>query len=197
MMRAQSASYASNEEEQHTESNIHRENNHIYFHTEVDRKSISDLIRLIREAESYCLTMMHQLRVDSIPIYLHIYSDGGLVYAAFLAMDVIRACSVPVYSVIEGSTASAGTLMSIVCTKRFIRPSAYMLIHQIRNEIGGKMTEIVDEYKNTSALMESCRQLYTEHTNLSARKLEKLLSHEIWLNATQVIQYGLADELYH
>lgn len=196
MMRTLCASHSSNEEEQHTEYDIHRENNHLYFHTEVDRKSISNLIRSIREAESYCLTMMHELRVETIPIYLHIYSDGGLVYAAFLAMDVIRACKVPVYSVIEGSTASAGTLMSIVCTKRFIRPSAYMLIHQIRNEIGGKMTEIVDEYQNTSALMESCRQLYIEHTKMSARKLEKLLSHEIWLNATQVIQYGLADELY-
>lgn len=181
------------EEEEYT---IYRENNHVYFHTEVDRKSISDLIRTVREAESYCLTMMHELRVDTIPIYLHIYSDGGIIYAAFLAMDVIRSCKVPVYSVIEGATASAGTLMSIVCAKRFIRPSAYMLIHQIRNEIGGKMTEIMDEYQNTTSLMESCRQLYTEHTKLSIRKLEKLLSHEIWLNATQVIQYGLADELY-
>ena len=184
------------EVEEEEELNIYRENNHVYFHTEVDRASISNLIRMIREAESYCLSMMHELRIEMVPVYLHVYSDGGLIYAAFLAMDVIRSCKVPVYSVIEGATASAGTLMSIVCAKRFIRPSAYMLIHQIRNEIGGKMTEIMDEFQNTSALMESCRQLYAQHTTLSARKLEKLLSHEIWLNATQVIQYGLADELY-
>lgn len=37
-------------------SEIYRENNHIYFYSEVDRKSIQSLIKVIREAEEYCYT---------------------------------------------------------------------------------------------------------------------------------------------
>ena len=103
------------------DSKIYRENNHIYFYTEIDRNSVSKLNTLIREAEEYCIITALKLHIDSIPIYLHIYSNGGYIHAAFAVIDVIKSCRTPVYSVIEGATASAGTLISIVCSKRFIR----------------------------------------------------------------------------
>lgn len=42
-------------EKQDQEIKIYRENNHIYFYTEVDRNSISKLNILLREAEEYCV----------------------------------------------------------------------------------------------------------------------------------------------
>ena len=65
------------------------------------------------------------------PIYLHVNSFGGGVFAAFHAVDVIKQSAIPVHTIVEGATASAGTLMSCVGVKRYIRPHATMLIHQV------------------------------------------------------------------
>jgi ATP-dependent protease ClpP protease subunit len=184
------------EEDEEKETKIYRENNHIYFYSEIDRNSISKLNILIRQAEEYCIVTSLRLRVDDIPIYLHIYSNGGYVHSAFAAIDVIKGCRVPVYSIIEGATASAGTLISVVCKKRFIRPTAYMLIHQLSSECWGKMSEITDEYKNLTNMMTKITNIYTEYSKLTPKKLEKLLKHDLWLDSKKSLKYGLADEVY-
>ena len=184
------------DDEEEEESKIYRENNHIYFYTEIDRNTISKLNVLLREAEEYCVILSLKLRIDLVPIYLHIYSNGGYIHAAFAAIDVINSSKVPVYSIIEGATASAGTLISIVCKKRYIRPTAYMLIHQLSSEIWGKMDAIIDEYKNLTQLMKKITDIYIEYSSLNQKKLDKLLKHDLWLDAKKSIKYGLVDELY-
>ena len=178
------------------EIKIYRELNHIYFYSEIDRNTVSKLNILLREAEEYCIITALKLRIDFVPIYLHIYSNGGYIYAAFSTIDVINSSKVPVYSIIEGATASAGTLISIVCKKRYIRPTAYMLIHQLTSEIWGKMDAIIDEYKNLSQLMKRITDIYSEYSSLTTNKLNKLLKHDLWLDAKKSIKYGLVDELY-
>jgi ATP-dependent protease ClpP protease subunit len=184
------------DEDEEEDKKIYRENNHIYFYSEIDRNSISKLNTLIRQTEEYCIVTALRLRLDEIPIYLHIYSNGGYVHSAFAAIDVIKGCRVPVYSIIEGATASAGTLISVVCKKRFIRPTAYMLIHQLSSECWGKMSEITDEYKNLTNMMSKITNIYGEYSKLTPKKLEKLLKHDLWLDSNKSIKYGLADELY-
>lgn len=177
-------------------SGISRENNRVIFYSEVDRKSILKLIGLIKEAEEYSMILSMRLNIDAVPIYLHINSEGGSVFDVFIAMDVIRSCRVPVYSVIDGATASCGTLLSVVCAKRYIRPSAFMLIHQLSSECWGKMREIEDEYKILVELMDKIKATYKKHSKLKKKQIKKLLNHDLWLNAETSIEYGLADELW-
>jgi len=184
------------DDDEEEESKIYRENNHIYFYTEIDRNTISKLNILLREAEEYCIILSLKLRIDLVPIYLHIYSNGGYIHAAFATIDVINSSKVPVYSIIEGATASAGTLISIVCKKRYIRPTAYMLIHQLSSEIWGKMDAIIDEYKNLTQLMSKVKSIYKKYSLLTDEKLENLLKHDLWLDAKKSIKYGLVDELF-
>ncbi len=54
---------------------ITRENNHIYFHAEVDRGSIFEMIEHLRKCELENIINAHKLCVDEIPIYLHINSN--------------------------------------------------------------------------------------------------------------------------
>ena len=183
------------ESDEDDSSEIYKENNHIYFYSEVDRKSIQSLIKLIREAEEYCYTTSFKLSID-VPIFLHISSLGGYIYDALNAIDAIQRCRIPIYSIVEGSVASAGTLISVVCKKRFICPNAYMLIHQLSGEVFGKMNEIVDEYANLSELMDVLKNIYTAHADFSKRKLDRLLKHDLYLNTDKILKYKLADELY-
>jgi ATP-dependent Clp protease protease subunit len=178
------------------ESKIVRENNHVYFYSEVSRESIFKLNILLREAEKFVHTMSFDLNVKNIPIYLHINSFGGSLYDAYAAVDAIKNLRVPVYSIIEGCAASAGTIISVVCTKRFIGKNAHMLIHQLSSSMWGKMSEIEDEYKHLNELMKQIKRLYGEYTKISKKELTELLKHDIWLNPQTCIQYGLVDAIY-
>ena len=173
---------------------IERENNHIYFHSEIDRDSIFELTSLLREAEEENYFTSFKLNIPEIPIYLHINSFGGSIFAAFNAIDTIKACKVPVYSIIESCAASAATLISIVCTKRYIKPSSYMLIHQLSSGIYGKMCEIEDEIQNLTALMENIKDIYKEYTDIPKKELTHLLNHDLWLNKDKCLKYKLVDE---
>lgn len=178
------------------ESKISCDKNHIYFYSEIDRNTVYDLIGHIRTAEEFCVVNALRMSLDEIPIYLHINSYGGCIHSALAAIDVIQNCRVPVHSIIEGSTASAGTLISVSCDKRYISKNAYMLIHQLSSSYWGKMTELEDEFKNLTDLMKHLKQIYVENTNIPKKKLTELLKHDLWLNSDTSLEYGLADELW-
>jgi len=140
---------------------ITKENNHIYFHSEVDRDSVFDLTTHIRKIELDNIILAHNLCTEeAIPIYLHISSYGGSVFDALTAIDVIESCKVPVHTIIEGATASAGTLISVVGTKRYIRKNAHMLIHQLSSGFWGKMSDIEDDFENNKMLMNKIKEIY-------------------------------------
>jgi len=187
---------SSDEEEEEETPHIYRKDNHIYFYSDINRKNISDLIVLLNEAEEFCTVSSLRFCVKTIPIWLHIYSNGGHIHAALAAVDVIQSSRIPVYSVIEGATASAGTIMSVVCKKRYIRKNAYMLIHQLSSECWGKMSEIKDEYKNLSQLMKHIVRLYSENTSIPEKRLKWLLHHDLWLDSEKCLQYKLVDSIY-
>ena len=85
---------------------ISKENNHVYFHAEVNRDNIFELIEFIRKCEIDNIVLAHKLCTDPIPIYLHINSYGGCVFSALTAIDIINACKVPVHTIIDGAIAS-------------------------------------------------------------------------------------------
>lgn len=178
------------------ESEILRENNHVYFYSEVSRKSILRLNVLLREAAKFVHITSFDLNIKNIPIYLHINSFGGSLYDAYAAVDTIKNLRIPVYSVIEGCAASAGTIISVVCEKRFIGENAHMLIHQLNSGMWGKMSEIKDEYKHLNELMNQLKKLYGQYTNIPEKELTRLLKHDIWLTPESCIKYGLVDAVY-
>jgi len=187
---------ADSSSKKNNEKKIERDCNHIYFYCEIDRESIYDLSVLIKESEEENIMTSFKLKIADIPIYLHINSLGGSVFAAFNAIDIIKSCKVPIYSIIEGSTASAGTLISVVCEKKYIRPNAYMLIHELSSECWGKMSAIEDEFNNLKELMVKIKDIYKDNSSIPKKELNDLLKHDLWLNSEKCLKYGLADELW-
>ena len=175
---------------------IIRESNHVYFHAEVTRDTVFDLVRHLRKAEEDCLILGIRHGIRDVPIYLHISSFGGSVFAAFTAMDAIQACRVPVYTIVEGATASAGTLISIVGKRRFITPKSSMLIHQLSAGCWGKMSEIEDEFQNLQEMMTQIRSIYKEYARVPKKELNEILKHDIWWDSDKALAYGLVDEIW-
>lgn len=176
---------------------ITRENNHIYFYAEVDRPNIFELIELIRKCEIDNIVTAHKNCLEEIPIFLHISSYGGILFDAFTAIDVIQSCKVPIHTIIDGPTASAGTLISVVGKKRYMRPNSYMLIHQLSSISWGKMSELEDEHENNTMLMKRIKDIYTEHASIPKKQLSEILKHDLWWDLNKCMDYGLIDEVWN
>ena len=71
-----------------------------------------------------------------------------------------------------------------------------MLIHQLSSGCWGKMSEIEDEYNNLKNLMERIKKFYVDNATIPKKELTNLLNHDLWLDSTKCINYGLVDELW-
>jgi ATP-dependent Clp protease protease subunit len=131
------------------------------------------------------------------PIYLHITTDGGDVFAAFSMVDCIKSLDIPVYSVVDGLVASAGTIISVAAKKKYIRPNAYMLVHELSSYVWGKMSYIEEQVSNLKKIMTHITDLYLEHTSIKEKELKKILLTDITWNAEECIKKGIADEIYY
>lgn len=171
-------------------------NNHIYYYAEVDRNSIFTLTELIRKTEKENLNVAQNFSIEPPCIYLHISSFGGSVFDAFTAIDVITSCKVDVVTIIDGATASAGTLISVTGKKRYIRPHAYMLIHQLSSGSWGKMAELEDDFANNKKLMAKIKDIYKEYTEVPKKELNEILKHDLWWESDICLKYGLVDGLW-
>ena len=178
-------------------SDIDTEGNHIYFYTDVNQDSCLDLNRKLIKMQNSILKQKMDLNLDETPkIYLHINSPGGCLFSGFSTLDVIKYSKVPVVTIIEGMAASAATMMSIVAQERYMTPNSYMLIHQLSYGLWGKFEEQVDDFRNSSTLMENIVQLYLEHTNIKEKMLRKMLKRDIYWNYDECKKNGLVDGMW-
>jgi ATP-dependent protease ClpP protease subunit len=172
------------------------EKNHIYYYTDVSQDSCLDLNRKITDLNKELLK--HSIEYDCPPpnIYLHINSYGGDLLAAFSTVDVIKNSRIPIVSIVEGNAASAATIMSMVCHRRYITPNSFMLIHQLSSGSCGKYEELKDEFHNNTKFMKLLYKLYKKHTTMNDSEIKKILTHDIWLSSKECLKRGLVDGLW-
>jgi ATP-dependent protease ClpP protease subunit len=146
--------------------------------------------------ETKIKTLSVTLNIEKQAIYLHITTDGGLIYSAFSIIDCIKSLSIPVHTIVDGFVASAGTLISLAGEKRYMCENAYMLIHELRGGIWGKMSEIDEEYTNSKKIMEHIKRIYSENTKIKKKELDGILKKDLIWDVEECIEKGLIQEIY-
>lgn len=177
---------------------IEVEENRIYFYTDVSDAEALELNRLIRRLDVEMKYLSSRLDCAKIPIHLHINSNGGSIFSGLSIVDTIRSCSVPIHTYVEGSVASAATLLSISGQKgkRYMYKNSFMLVHQPYLEWSGKREEFIDEIENQEKIFDTLKKLYMENCNFeSDEKLQDLLNRELWLDSDTCLEYGLIDKI--
>jgi len=109
-------------------------------------------------------------KIEPKPIYLHINSYGGCIFSAFTAIDFITNSSIPIYTIIEGASASAATLISVCGKKRYMCKNASMLIHQLSSGMIGKMSTLDDQYINLNEMMKKIKDIYLTNTTIKKNR---------------------------
>lgn len=176
-------------------STVYSHQNHVYFNSDVTSDSMFALNRELRNVEHRQQLLAMTAGCEPGPIYLHLTTDGGTIHDAFSAVDCIQSLKVPVYTVVDGFVASAGTLISLAGDKRYIRPNAYMLIHELRSGVWGKMSAMEEEMGNLKKLMEHLTAFYVKHSKLTKKQLEKIFTKDLIWNAKECLDHGVIDEV--
>ena len=172
--------------------------NHLYFYADVEAESCLTLMRAVREMDAD-LRIQHSARgmegLAYTPIWLHIHSYGGNLFAGFAIADQLAAIKSPVYTVIEGVCASAATLIALSGTKRLILPNSFVLIHQLSTIMWGTHEQFKDEMTLQSKAMDRLIAFYAKRSSLNEDELRSMLARDTWLDAEQTVAFGFADKI--
>ena len=176
---------------------IEVEENRIYFYAPITEIEVLELNRLLRRLDVEMKYLSDRLECDPVPIHLHLHSPGGSVFAGLSVVDTINGCSTKIHTHIDGSAASAATLIAASGTegKRTIGKNGFMLIHQPYLVWDGKLDDFMDEVKNQEEIYSRVKKIYSNRTKLNGKKLENLLQKELWLPAEKCLKFGLVDEI--
>jgi ATP-dependent protease ClpP protease subunit len=182
-------------------SDVYTTKNHIYFKTGITKDSIDKLATEIDNLNNKLSNLAKRATLGTFtpkPIYLHITTNGGDLLAGFFAYDKIKESKIPIITIIEGCVASAGSLLSMAGSKRYMTENSHLLIHQLRTGIIGTYEELVDESANCNQFMSRLVTLYKENSKgkLSKTKIKDILKRDIFWNTKTAISNGLVDEVW-
>lgn len=193
---SQSGEASSSSEEANYFGDITVVDNHIYLYQGITPKSIMEMGVAIRSVGQQIINIMTDLSLPSIPpIHLHINSGGGCVFSGLAGASHVLESEVPVYTYVEGSAASAATLISCSGAKRFVTEHSFMLIHQVSTGVWGTYANLSDEKESMDSLMEMIESIYLKHTNIEKDYLKELLKRDLYLNPEKCLELGLVDEI--
>lgn len=176
-------------------SSVETTGSRIFFYSEVSKDSVLSLNKQLRCLSTKLLDISQQYEINVPPIRLHINSPGGSLLDCFASVDYIQNSKIPIYSIVEGSAASAATIISVVAQKRMMYKNSYMLIHQLSGGMWGKYEEMVDDFKNATVLMDRINEIYKTHTKIPANILKEILKRDLWFDSKTCLKYGLVDEV--
>lgn len=170
--------------------------NHIYFNNDITPDTVFQLNKELRDVDNNINMAVATMKIERPPIYLHLTTDGGIIYSALSVIDCMKSLATPVNTIVDGFVASAGTLISVNGERRFMGENAYMLIHELRGGFWGKMTEIDDEYTNTKRIMKHLVKIYEDRTKIKKKDLETILKKDIIWDVDDCMKKGLIDDIY-
>ena len=132
-------------------------------------------------------------------INLYINTPGGSVTAGLGVIDTMRYVPCKVATYIIGQAASMGSL--IACSgnegKRYTLPHAKNLMHQplLSGILEGQATDLEIEAREMLRLRDIIFEIYADRTGQTAEQVAEDCERNKWLNADEMIEYGLADKI--
>ena len=132
-------------------------------------------------------------------IHFYINSPGGSITAGLAIYDTMQflRCDVATYCVGQAASMAAVLLAGGNAEKRFLLANNRVLLHQplISGQLIGPATDLDIEAQEILRLRARLYDILAKHTGQSAEKVEKDCDRNLWLGATEAIEYGLADRV--
>jgi len=132
-------------------------------------------------------------------IHFYINSPGGSITAGLAIYDTMQflRCDVATYCIGQAASMAAWLLAGGHEGKRFLLANNRILLHQplLSGQLIGPATDLDIEAQEMLRLRTRMYDILAKHTGQTVDKVEKDCDRNLWLNATEAIEYGLADRV--
>lgn len=130
-------------------------------------------------------------------ISLYINSPGGSVTAGLAIYDTIQYLHCKVQTICMGQAASMAALLLASGSegKRFMLPSARVMIHQPWGGVEGQSTDISIHAKEISRLKKLTIDIIAHHTHKSFEQVSKDVERDFFLSSDDAVSYGVVDSV--
>ena len=132
-------------------------------------------------------------------IHFYINSPGGSITAGLAIYDTMQflRCDVATYCIGQAASMGAVLLAGGKADKRFLLTNNRILLHQplITGQLIGPATDLDIEAQEILRLRARLYDILAAHTGQNVEKIEKDCDRDLWLDAGEAIEYGLADRI--
>jgi ATP-dependent Clp protease, protease subunit len=132
-------------------------------------------------------------------IHMYVNSPGGSVTAGLGIYDTMQfiRCDVATYCI--GLAASMGSMLLMAGTKgkRYVLPNSSVLLHQplIGGVMQGPATDLGIQAKEMLRTRTRLYDLIVKHTGKDIDTVGRDCERDLWLNAEEAVEYGVADQI--
>ena len=132
-------------------------------------------------------------------IHLYINSPGGAITSGLAIYDTMQfvRCDVATYCIGQAASMAAVLLAGGKADKRFLLTNNRILLHQplITGELVGPATDLDIEVQEILRLRTRLYDILAKHTGQTTEKIETDCDRNLWMDAAEAIEYGLADRV--
>ena len=164
----------------------------IYLVGEIDQDTVLPAIQYLNLFSSPQCFKNH-----TDPINLVISSPGGADDMNFFLYDAIQSCAAPVHTIGSGMVCSAATLILSCGEKRKGTENLWLMAHKGSVTLSGDDDSIVSQANLQKKVADRYWKLLERHTKKTALQWYRKArdAGELWLNAQQLIEWGVIDEI--
>ncbi|MGJ0310660.1 ClpP family protease [Aliarcobacter cryaerophilus] len=175
-----------------------------------DKEVVSDLLtKMLDDRVIMLMTPVNNISMTSVisqllylnvkdskkPIHLYISSPGGSVLDGYGIIDTMNLIEAPVYTYTIGLAASMGALIFLNGTNRYMLPHSELMLHQPLGGVSGQASDIEITANRIIKMKKDINEMIATRCNLNIEEVEKFTDRDRYFNATEAIEYGLADEI--
>lgn len=174
----------------------------LFFASQVDQKSISDLSKAIIEINAHDkmlkeLYKIHGLDYNPKPIKIYIDSYGGYIYQCFGLLSIMEASKTPIHTIATGAAMSCGFMILISGHKRFGYTRCTPMYHQASSGGSGKVKELEEDLIETKRLQKMIERVTLEKTKISKEQLKAnyKLKKDWFMTAEEALKLKVIDKI--
>lgn len=164
--------------------------NEIYYRGEIKEPYATDFcLKLKSLADEY-----HDTKRN---VTVHLMTEGGDLFCGFSMYEALRHCKTPVHIIAESQVCSAGSIIMLGASRRYMYKTSVILVHSLSSWINGmhKPKAIREELINSETLLDIMSEIYKRHTKLTGANLKKLYDTDLYMRHNECLQYGFIDEV--
>jgi len=132
-------------------------------------------------------------------ITFYINTPGGSITAGMAVYDTMQLVTSPITVVVTGMAASMGSILLSGAKKgrRLLYPHSRVLIHQplISGRMIGPASDINIQAREMEKLRAELNQILANASGQPLERINRDTDRDFYLNATEAIEYGLADRI--